>query len=303
MGCCRGSRRMPWHEKARYAIVSAASIYVLLGAALWTYQGSLIFIGSHFRTLHEVPLAMRRYLKIETLTRRNGEKLRLATTINEGLGKPRGVLLFFGGNGETMEALLWRCRIFAQYQFKVVGMELPGYGESVGPVGLRTALEAADLTYTYVQEQAKDLDVPVFLAGSSLGTFLAVHCAKNPDVHKVLLHAPLTSLADVAAKHYWFFPVRKLIDPNYTFDNRAQISRLVPPGPQFYILHGNQDEIVPQSNGLEIADLIRKQLRDPASVVFHSADGYDHNDVPLERDGPFGDQISEFFFRDALDKR
>ena len=49
------------------------------------------------------------------------------------------------------------------------------------------------------------------LWGESLGTAVAIALAAEKPVSKLILDAPFTSAADLAAAIYWFLPVRLLM--------------------------------------------------------------------------------------------
>jgi len=54
------------------------------------------------------------------------------------------------------------------------------------------------------------------------------------------------------------------------------------------VIHGDQDEIVPQEFGKEICEKLGECCN------FVSATGLQHNNVPLHMEGPYFQKISEF---------
>ena len=92
---------------------------------------------------------------------------------------------------------------------------------------------------------------PVYLLGESLGSGVATYLAgAYPDaVSGLLLITAFTSLADVAAKHYPFLPVRMLLSENY--DSAAALADYH--GPVAFLLAG-RDEIVPVESGQALHD-------------------------------------------------
>jgi fermentation-respiration switch protein FrsA (DUF1100 family) len=69
----------------------------------------------------------------------------------------------------------------------------------------------------------------------------------------VILEAPFTSTADVAARHYWYLPVRFLMKDQFHSDER--IRKVTAP---LLILHGLHDQTVPYAMGERLFDLANK---------------------------------------------
>jgi hypothetical protein len=90
------------------------------------------------------------------------------------------------------------------------------------------------------------------LWGESLGTGVAVYLAAEKPVGRVILEAPFTSTAAVAAQRYWFMPVRLLMKDQFRSDERiANVSAPV------LILHGLNDRTVPYAMGEQMFDLAK----------------------------------------------
>ena len=78
--------------------------------------------------------------------------------------------------------------------------------------------------------------------GFSLGTGVAVAMAARQPVGKLILEAPYTSTADVAASMFWFMPVRLVMRDQFRSDER--IARVKVP---LLIMHGSNDPAIPSS--------------------------------------------------------
>lgn len=110
----------------------------------------------------------------------------------------------------------------------------------------------------------------IVLYGESLGSAVAVAmAAERPGIAAVMLEAPFSSVADVAASRYWFAPVRQLIKA--TYDSRARIGRVRAP---ILIVHGEHDAIIPVRFARDLADY----APDGTETVFLPLAG--HNDLP-----------------------
>jgi fermentation-respiration switch protein FrsA (DUF1100 family) len=80
--------------------------------------------------------------------------------------------------------------------------------------------------------------------GFSLGTGVAVALAADQPVGKLILEAPYSSIADVAASVFWFMPVRLVLRDPFRSDRR--IARVKAP---LLIMHGERDAAIPISFG------------------------------------------------------
>jgi fermentation-respiration switch protein FrsA (DUF1100 family) len=76
--------------------------------------------------------------------------------------------------------------------------------------------------------------------GFSLGTGVAVALAADQSIGKLILEAPYTSLADVAASAFPIFPVRLAMKDPFHSDQR--IARVKAP---MLVLHGARDATIP----------------------------------------------------------
>jgi len=277
-------------------VKTAGMCYLALVAALFAFQEQLIFVGSLAPA--ETPDKFPNNVEIKWLTRQvegKAVKFRVAVGDDE---HPRAVLVFFGGNGEGMSALLYRCQQFQQYGFTVVAPEPPGYGESPGPMGKHDSMQVAQITAKYAEHIAKKNSVELFIVGSSIGTFSALELTALGYGTRTILHAPLTSMVDVASTLYWHMPVSLALKEHLRFDNAENVKKIHNQNKEkennqkVLIIHGDQDEIVPHRCGVEI----QQQLGSSVSELV-TARGYDHNSVPLDRNGIFGNLIDDFFFR------
>ena len=80
--------------------------------------------------------------------------------------------------------------------------------------------------------------------------------AAQKPVGRIVLESPFTSIADIAAQIYWFFPVRLLIKDSFRSD--LLIGTVTAP---FLILHGDKDSIVPIALGDQLYKLITAPKR------------------------------------------
>lgn len=156
-----------------------------------------------------------------------------------------------------------------QQQWAVYLFEYPGYGARPGAASEETIRYAAERALRQLLAQDSR---PLYLLGESLGSGVASHLAAAfpGEVAGLFLVAPFSSLADVAAHHFWFLPVRTLLNERY--DSMAALSRYE--GPVAFLLAG-EDEVVPKQFGQRLHDHYRgpRWLRE--------IPGAGHNTLPM----------------------
>jgi pimeloyl-ACP methyl ester carboxylesterase len=106
------------------------------------------------------------------------------------------------------------------------------------------------------------------LWGQSLGSAVAIALAADKPVGRIVLEAPLTSAADVGARHYRFVPVWLFMKDQFRSDLR--VGKVCAP---VLVVHGENDFVVPITLGKRLFGLIGAQKR------FVSVPGAGHNDL------------------------
>ena len=108
----------------------------------------------------------------------------------------------------------------------------------------------------------------IIIYGESLGSGVAVQVAAEKAPGGLILDAPYTSIADIAAGQYPWLPVRWLLRDRY--DSVDYIAKVHCP---LLIVHGERDEIIPVGMGRELLALANppKQI-----ATFKEAGHADH---------------------------
>jgi fermentation-respiration switch protein FrsA (DUF1100 family) len=210
------------------------SIYVVALAAVTVFQRKLLYFPNRVAVAPAaVGLPQAQVLKLKTS---DGETL-VAWHIAPAAGRP--LILYFHGNGGGLELRNERFRELTRTGLGLLAIEYRGYGGSSGSPseeGLHRDAEAGYETALALGATPKNIVV----MGESLGSGVAVALAARHDVGAVVLDSPFSSIVDVAAVHFWMFPVRLLMRDRFRSD-RA-IGAIHAP---LLVVHGDRDDVTP----------------------------------------------------------
>ena len=148
------------------------------------------------------------------------------------------VVLYFHGNGDFLAGFFGRFRDLVADETGIIALSYRGYAGSSGHPSERGLLNDAAAAYAFVTARYDAARVVVW--GFSLGSGVAVALAADRPVGRLILEAPFTSTADVAASLFWFMPVRLVMRDQFRSDLR--IGRVTAP---LLILHGARDRAIP----------------------------------------------------------
>ena len=240
----------------------------LLVLALLGYGGLLVLMYVFQRALqyfpdpNRVPPAQAGLPQAEeaTLTSSDGEKL-VAWFVPARANKP--LVIYFQGNAEGLPARVGRFSWLIADGTGLVAFAYRGYGGSTGRPSEAGLLRDAVAAYDFARARYPAKRIVLF--GESLGTAVAVALAAGHEIGALILDAPFTSAADVAAAAYPFAPVRWMLKDKYRSDER--IGRVSAP---LLVLHGEQDRIVP----IRLAERLFALAREPKRFVRFAEGGH-----------------------------
>jgi pimeloyl-ACP methyl ester carboxylesterase len=166
--------------------------------------------------------------------------------------------------------------------WEVLLFEYPGYGARPGRMGEEAFIQAASRA---IDALAAADARPIYLLGESLGSGVASALAKRrpESIKGLLLVTPYASMTDVAAKAFWFLPVRLIIRDRW--DNVAALQDYR--GPLATLLAG-EDEVVTAAQGHVLYDSYRGPKR------LWTQRGATHNTLDLDPDSQWWSEVSEF---------
>jgi hypothetical protein len=193
--------------------------------------------------------------------------------------------LWFHGNGGNIGH---RVEEIGQIQQRL-GVNLfifdyQGYGKSEGrPSEQATYVDArAALRYLYSRSDVDRKQIVYF--GRSLGAAVSVELAVEHPPMGIVLVAPFASLGEMAKAAYSWIPFASWLARN-RYNSLARINQVAVPS---IIIHGEQDEIVPVSQGQKLY----RAANQPKRFLALPAAG--HNDTYTAGGGLYWEGLTEF---------
>ncbi len=156
------------------------------------------------------------------------------------------VLVFHGNAGSALDRVYY-LEATGGPEREIVLFEYPGYGARPGRPSQRTLVEAAVAAFTQLRAERPG---PVWLLGESLGSGVAAQvAARDPRAPAgLILVTPIARMADVAAWHYPYLPVRALLRDRWDSVDALRAFR----GPAAILVAG-RDEVVGAEQGRQLA--------------------------------------------------
>ena len=198
--------------------------------------------------------------------------------------QPRGYLLYCHGNGDFVPNLGHYADLLRKrYQLAVFIFDYRGYGKSEGRPNEAGVIADARAARDWLATAGEVPVSEIILMGRSLGGAVAVELASQSDARALLLESTFTSMPDVAAYHFPWLPVRRLM--------RTQLNSLEKiknyHGPLIQS-HGTDDQIVPFELGKRLFEAA------PGEKQFFTLTGATHNEP---QPSSYYDALDEFLAR------
>jgi len=182
------------------------------------------------------------------------------------------LVLYFGGNAEEVSWMLEAARVETPGVSWLL-LDYRGYGLSEGSPSQKALIADALALYDYAIKLPGVDSRRVHAFGRSLGSGVAVSLAAQRALRGVILSTPYDSLRAVAARYYWFLPVRWLL--KHPFDSAALAPRLDTP---LLCLIAGRDEVIPPAH----AERLYEAWRGPKRRVFLASATHNTTDEAAE---------------------
>ncbi|MBK9450868.1 MAG: alpha/beta fold hydrolase [Bacteroidetes bacterium] len=163
----------------------------------------------------------------------------------------KGAILYLHGNGGNAGICAGGRNRFLGNGWDFFVPDYRGYGKSTGELsqsGMDADVEAAwnELSKRYPANR-------IIIYGQSMGSGFATRLAAKHRPKLLILEAPYTSLADVASSQYPWLPVKWLL--NYPSESEDFVGSVQS---EVVIFHGDEDEVIPYSQGLAMSKAANK---------------------------------------------
>jgi fermentation-respiration switch protein FrsA (DUF1100 family) len=158
---------------------------------------------------------------------------------------PAPALLFFHGNGETIDQHLRSFDALRALGLHVFLLELPGYAGADGAPGFDSLVEASTAAYDWLAQHPLVDRARIVALGRSIGGAPAAELSRHRPLAALVLLSTFASTADLARDHY--LPRWLVRDP---FDTAARVAAF----PRAVLLmHGDNDGLIPLAHARKIA--------------------------------------------------
>jgi len=256
-------------------VLSVVSALVAVGLVLflWLGQRRLLYLPVA-RVLPPDAVGLRAVRPL-TISTADGIHLGAWYVPPAGDAPPAATVIVFNGNAGNRSYRAPLAGRLADAGYATVLFDYRGYGGNPGsPTESGLLEDARALLRSVSRMEAVDSGRVVYL-GESLGSGVAVRLALESPPAGLVLRSPFTSVTDVAAHHYWFLPVRRLLWDR--FDSLARIGDLRCP---LLVVAGDGDSVVPIAFSRRLFDAA------PEPKAFVTVAGANHNDEPLAAGTP-----------------
>jgi uncharacterized protein len=154
----------------------------------------------------------------------------------------RDAIIYFGGNGESLEYNLPLFRNMFQGR-AVYMLSYRGFGDSEGEPSEAGIYADAVALYDSVRTQHDSISI----IGRSLGSGVATYLAVNRPTDKLVLITPYANLEGIARRKFPIFPVGLLLRDKY-----ASVQRAKQIAAESLIIYAENDTVVPEASTREL---------------------------------------------------
>jgi hypothetical protein len=231
----------PWMRLVRVAVLAYVAVLVLFAA----FQRRMIYFPT--RASESALLAEAARVGAEPWREESGALIGWVVRARSQPARCR-VLVFHGNAGLALHRTYYAVGLGAAMGADVHLCEYPGYGARSGSPSESALLAAGEQA---LRQLAREAQTPVIVVGESIGSGVAAGVAARAPglVAGIVLITPMTNLADVAAHHYPFLPVRLFLADRYPVADWLRSYH----GPIAVTL-AEDDEVIPKQIGQRLFD-------------------------------------------------
>ncbi len=221
-----------------------AVAYLTVALAMLFGQRKLVYVPDQTGRIDPAAVGL---AGVRELTIDSGENARAIAWYSKAApGQP--TLLYFHGNAGSLSSRSERIRKYRDKGRGILMMSYRGYSGGTGSPSEDANVADAKRAYDLLTgDGVRAADIIIY--GESLGSGVAVQVAVAKPAAGLILDAPYTSLADLAAGHYPWLPVRGMLFDRY--ESARHIKSVHAP---LLIVHGERDTTIPVAMGKALYD-------------------------------------------------
>lgn len=160
--------------------------------------------------------------------------------------KGKQTILYLHGNAGHLGYRSFKIKDYLDAGLGVLLLGFRGYGNNPGNPTESNLYIDGKAALKFLSGKKIPLS-KIVVYGESLGTGVAIEITRNLPVHSLILEAPFSSIAEIAAHHYFYLPTTLLLKDKY--ESIKKINEIVSP---IYFVHGKQDRIIPWKFGKKL---------------------------------------------------
>ena len=163
-------------------------------------------------------------------------------------------LVYLHGNADNLSTRGRLINILSEDDRGLLIFSWGGFGMSQGKPSEQNFYNDARAIFDWLESEKGLKTNNLIIYGESLGTGVAVQLATERDFKAVILAAPYTSIAQMAANDYPWLPVNLLL--NHRFDSIDKVNAITEP---LVVMHSTDDDTIPFEQG----DILFKVATEP----------------------------------------
>lgn len=223
-------------------------VYLVLGIVLYLFQNYFIYLPLNSNNISPQYWGLSNDVKLISLTTED-DLILSAWYRKANLSKP--TLVYFHGNAGHIGLRAPVIKPYISDGYGLLLLTYRGYSNNPGQPTEQGIYKDARAALNYLLDNKVNSDC-IMLMGVSLGTGVAVQMATEYDISALILISSFTSLVDVGAYHYFYYPVRYIIDDSY--NNLSKISQFKTQNLPVLFIHSVNDKIIPYKFGSKLYD-------------------------------------------------
>lgn len=227
-------------------------VYLGLMALIYFRQTSLVFLPKIDRNFSATPANIGLGFTSLKLTTTDGETLDGWLVPANTKRDARGLVIFFHGNAGNIGHRLDYLSMFHDLGLTTLIVDYRGYGRSSGTPSEEGIYLDAAAAWRHATQTLRVPSTRIVLFGESLGGGVATQLASEYRPGALVLASTFTSVPDIGADLYPFFPIRLLARIRY-----ETLERLPLIACPVLVIHSRNDDVIAFKHGQRLFDAAR----------------------------------------------